>query len=366
MSFQYVLPNIRDEKKKYIYRKKKISTNNKPFIIAEISANHKKSINLVYKLLKSAADSGVDAVKFQTFLPNEITFNSKKKDFLIKNFFSNKSWNNRTLYSLYAEGNFPFEWHQKVFNRAKKLGLICFSSVFGDEFLQLLKRLKNPVYKIASLESLHFPLIDEVIKLKKTIIISTGTLSIKEIDLIVRYFKKKKFNKYIIMHCITEYPTKSEKVNLKFIKYLNNKYSCPIGFSDHTIGLGSSIGSIHYGASIIEKHFTLDKKIKTLDNEFSLDKTEMKIFVEEINNSWKSIGKEKKKISSNEKVYKKFRRSIYTSREVKKNEVFSKKNLKVVRPGFGLDPIFYNKIIGKRAKTNIKEHTALTKKMVKI
>jgi N-acetylneuraminate synthase len=352
-------------KKNSIYiSNKKISTNSKPFIIAEISANHKKSIQVVYQLLKAAADSGVDAVKFQTFLPDEITMNSKKEDFLIKNFFSNKTWNNRSLYSLYQEGSFPFEWHQKAFDRAKKLGLICFSSVFGDESLRLLKNLKNPVYKIASLESLHFPLIDKVIKLNKTIIISTGTLSIKEIDMIVKNFESKKFNKYIIMHCITEYPTESEKVNLKFIKYLNNKYNCPIGFSDHTIGLGSSIGSIHYGACIIEKHFTLNKKIKTLDNQFSLDKDEMKIFVKEIHATWKSIGSEKKIISSNENIYKKFRRSIYTVSEIKKNDVFSEHNIKVVRPGFGLDPIFYKKILGKKAKKDIKKHTALRKLMI--
>ena len=332
-------------KKNSIYiSNKKISTNNKPFIIAEISANHKKSIQVVYQLLKAAADSGVDAVKFQTFLPDEITMNSKKEDFLIKNFFSNKTWNNRSLYSLYQEGSFPFEWHKKAFDRAKKLGLICFSSVFGDESLRLLKNLKNPVYKIASLESLHFPLIDKVIKLNKTIIISTGTLSIKEIGMIVKNFESKKFNKYIIMHCVTEYPTESEKVNLKFIRYLNNKYNCPIGFSDHTIGLGSSIGSIHY--------------------QFSLDKDEMKIFVKEIHATWKSIGSEKKIISPNENIYKKFRRSIYTVSEIKKNDVFTEHNLKVVRPGFGLDPIFYKKILGKKAKKDIKKHTALRKIMI--
>ena len=190
--------------------------------------------------------------------------------------------------------------------------------------------------------------------MNKTIIISTGTLSIKEIDFLVKYLKSKKFNNYIIMHCVTEYPTECRKVNLKFIKYLDNKYTCPIGFSDHTIGLGSSIGSIHYGACIIEKHFTLNKKIKTLDNQFSLDKDEMKLFVREINNTWNSIGQQKKKISFNEKVYKKFRRSIYTSQEVRKNDIFAKDNLKVVRPGFGLDPIFYNKIIGKKAKETLK------------
>ena len=350
--------------KKLFIENRKISSENKPFIIAEISANHKKSIKLVYKLLEAAAECGVDAVKFQTFLPDEITINSKKKDFLIKDYFSNKNWNNRSLYSLYKEGSFPFNWHRKVFKQAKKLGLICFSSVFGSESLKLLKSLNNPVYKIASLESLHFPLIDKVIKLKKPIIISTGTLSIKEINHLIKYLKKKNFKKYIIMHCVTEYPTDNKSVNLRFIENLNKKYNCIIGFSDHTIGFGASVGAIHYGALVIEKHFTLDKKIKTLDNEFSLDKHELKVFVDEINRSWESIGKYKKSISKNEKIYRKFRRSIYSSKSIKKDEVITKNNIIVVRPGHGLEPFFYKKILGKRARKTINSHTAIKKSMI--
>ena len=170
--------------------KKTISYNSKPFIVAEISANHKNSLKNTFKLLKAAAKAKVDAVKFQTFNLNDMTLNLNKREFLIKKKFKTKSWNNRTLYSIYKEAQFPYKWHKKVFNEAKRLGLIVFSSVFDEKSLLFLEKLKVPMYKIASLESLHFPLIEKVAKTKKPIIISTGTLSIQEIKQLIKFLKK--------------------------------------------------------------------------------------------------------------------------------------------------------------------------------
>lgn len=336
-------------------KNKIISNNSKPFIIAEISANHKNSISQTYKLLDQAAKIKVDAVKFQTFDLDEMTLNLDKNEFQIKNKFKSKKWNNRTLYSIYKEAQFPYEWHKKIFARAKKLGLICFSSVFDERSLDFLERLKVPMYKIASLESLHFPLISKVCKTKKPIIISTGTLSIKEIDKLIKFFKKINYKKFIILHCVTEYPANYENVNLKTIKFIKDKYKCLTGYSDHTKGIGVSISAINYGACVIEKHFMLSDKKNTLDSHFSSEPVEFKNLVMEIENSWKSQGKPKINISKSESVYKNYRRSIYAFKDIKKGEKFTKNNIKVIRPGYGIEPEYFDLVLKKNAKRKIKK-----------
>ena len=345
-------------------KNKLISNYSKPFIIAEISANHKNSISETFKLLDQAAKIKVDAVKFQTFDLDEMTLDLNKKEFLIKNKFKTKKWNNRTLYSIYKEAQLPFEWHKKIFDRAIKLGLICFSSVFDEKSLNFLEKINTPMYKIASLESLHFPLIEKVSKTKKPMIISTGTLSIVEIEKLIKFLKKIRCKKYIILHCVTEYPADYKNVNLKTIKYIKNKFKCLTGYSDHTIGIGVAINSTSYGACVIEKHFMLSKKSKTLDSSFSSDPIEMKNLVDEVKNSWISIGKPKIKISKSESVYKKFRRSIYAIKNINKYEKFTKKNIKVIRPGLGLDPEIFKKILGRKSCSKIKKGEPLKKRMI--
>ena len=351
--------------KKLRIKNKFISERDKPFIIAEISANHKNSIKKTYKLLEEASKIGVDAVKFQTFNLEDMTLNLNKKEFIIKKKFKTKSWNNRTLFSIYKEAQFPYEWHKKVFLRAKRLGLICFSSVFDEYSLKFLEKLKVPMYKIASLESLHFPLIKKVCQTKKPIIISTGTLSFKEIDTLIKFLKKNKCKKFIIMHCVTQYPADSNNINLTTIKKIREKYNCLTGYSDHTKGIGVALSSINFGACTIEKHFMLNKNDRTLDSNFSSDIEEMKKFVLEVQNVWLSKGKVKINISKAEKVYRNYRRSIYITKKILKGEKFSIKNLKVIRPGLGLEPKYFEKIIGKKATKNFEIGTALKKKMVK-
>lgn len=345
-------------------KNKIISNTTKPFIIAEISANHKNSISETFKLLEQAAKINVDAVKFQTFNLDEMTLNLSKGEFLIKNKFKTKKWNNRTLYSIYKEAQLPLAWHKKIFEKANKLGLICFSSVFDEVSLKFLEKINVPMYKIASLESLHFPLIKKVCKTKKPIIISTGTLSIKEIDKLIKFFKKINYKKFIILHCVTEYPANYKNINLKTIKYIKDKYKCLTGYSDHTKGVGVAISSINYGACVIEKHFMLSKKANTLDSNFSSDPNEMKRLVDEVKNSWEAIGKPKKNISKSESMYKNYRRSIYAIKNIKKGEKFTEKNIKIIRPGFGLSPELFYKILTKKANCLIQRGEPLSLKVV--
>tara|TARA_B100001121_G_C18698551_1_gene626198 strand:+ start:2924 stop:3991 length:1068 start_codon:yes stop_codon:yes gene_type:complete len=345
--------------------KRKISNSYPPLVIAEISANHNNSLKNTLKMIEDAAKIGVEAIKVQTFDLDEMTLNLNHKEFLIKKQFKNKKWNKRSLYNLYSEAQLPFEWHKKIFEKAKSLGLICFSSVFDLKSLKLLEKLNVPAYKIASLESLHFPLIAEVCKTKKPLIISTGTLNEKEIDKLIKFLRRKKFKNFAILHCVTEYPAKFKNINLRFIKKIKKKYNCVTGFSDHTKGVGAAISSVAFGALIIEKHFKGDSKKYSLDDEFSLDNKNMKILVNEVKNSWDSIGKNKLNLSKAEKIYKRYRRSIYVSKEIRKGEVFTKNNLRVIRPGLGLEPEYFEKVLGKISKRNLKKGDALKKDFVK-
>lgn len=345
--------------KKLVIKGRDISDKKPPLIIGEVSANHGKSLKKIFKIIDCAAEIKLEAIKFQTYDLNQMTLNLNIKEFQLKNYFPNKKWNNRSLYNLYKEAYLPYEWHSKIFRYAEKKGLICFSSVFDLKSLNLLKSLNSPAYKIASLESLHFPLISEIIKLNKPIIVSTGTLNLKEINELNYFFLKKKFTKFAILHCLTQYPANINNCNLNTIKYMKDKFNCQIGFSDHTKDYNASLAAVALGSNIIEKHFMLSEKDNTLDSNFSFGPKKMEKLINNTIEVWKSLGKVKKEISKDEKFYKKFRRSIYVSDEIKKNEKINTENIRVVRPGFGLMPKFYEKIIGKKAKRTLKAGTPL-------
>lgn len=348
---------------KKIKIKNRIISDKKPtLIVAEISANHNNSLKETVSLIKHAAKSGVEAIKFQTFDLDEMTMNSKRNEFWIKNKLINKKWNKRSLYSIYREAQFPYKWHKKVFKISHKLGLICFSSVFDEKSLEFLEKLNCPAYKIASLESLHFSLIKKIASKNKPIIISTGTLTLAEIDSLIKFLKSINFRKLILLHCVTEYPANPKNINLKVISYIKEKYKCLTGFSDHTSGIGSAINSVGFGSCLIEKHFKLSNKSKSLDKDFSIDPKMMKVLIDESKAAWKSIGKRIKKISVSEKQYKKYRRSIYVSKNIKVGDEFSNDNLKIIRPGKGLDPRLLKYLIGKKSKTNFIHSNPLSKR----
>ncbi len=332
--------------------KLKISSESRPpFIIAEISANHNNSLNRTLKLVDAAKDAGADAVKLQTYKPETITLKSFKKDFLIKN---NKSlWKGKYLHQLYKKGSLPWEWHHKIFQRAKKNKIICFSTPFDETAVNFLKKFKCPLYKIASFENNHIPLIEKVISQKKPVIVSTGVTGLKDIKNIVKIFKKKKFKNFALLKCTSAYPAPEIDSNIKTISDLKKKFKVEIGISDHTPGIGVSIAAISYGASIIEKHFTLNKKDGGLDDSFSINPYELRNLVLESRRAWSSKGKVYYGISKSENSSKIFKRSIYVSQDIKKGERFTSHNIKIVRPSFGLDPKYYKKIIGKRSNKNL-------------
>ena len=254
--------------KKISIGKRVISDSNIPLVVAEISANHQNSLKKTIELLKKASKANVEAVKFQTFDLNEMNFDLNKKEFLIKKKFKTKNWNNRTLHSIYKEAQFPFEWHKKVFKEAKRLGLVVFSSVFDEKSLFFLEKLNVPMYKIASLESLHFPLIEKVAKTKKPLIISSGMAYLDEIARTVRFAKEAGAKQLAVLHCTSVYPCEDKMVNLKAINTMEKSLNLPIGYSDHTEKNYTSIHASSLGACMIERHVKLEN-FKSVDSFFS-------------------------------------------------------------------------------------------------
>lgn len=337
------------------------NNNSKPRFIAEMSANHNGSIINAKKLISMAKIYGADAVKLQTYEPNTITINSKKKDFLLKA----GPYRGLSLWELYDRAKTPFAWHKELFEYAKKLKIICFSTPFDESSVDLLENLKCPFYKVASFEMTHIPLIKKIASTKKSIIISTGMATLKEIDLTYYTAKKNGAKSVALLYCVSNYPSKISDFNLNNIKILKERYKCKVGFSDHSNDYKIVSAAVAAGAEIIEKHIALDGQKESVDIDFSIKGKEIKDYVKIIKETHLLMGKNR---FFNKKETKKnsiFRRSIYAISDIKKNQIFDKDNIKVVRPGFGIKPIFFEKLIGKKSPIKIKKNTKLKKIIIK-
>ena len=341
----------------------KIGTAYKPFIIAEMSGNHNGSLKRALEIVKQAASCGVSAIKLQTYTPDTMTIKSKKRDFIVTD--KKSIWSGKNLYDLYKIAHTPWSWHQKIFQEAKKHGLVYFSTPFDETSLEFLKKFKLPIFKIASFENTDLRLIKLLAKTKKPLIISLGMASIREIKESVRTAKKYGCKKIVLLKCTSSYPANVKELNLASIPFLRKQFNCEVGFSDHTLGIGAAAAAVSLGASVIEKHFTLEKKSKGVDEKFSLGPKEMKALVLETNNAWNSVGKKILGVTKSEKSNLKYRRSIYVTKNIIKGEKFTKSNIKCIRPGYGLPTKYYDSILNCSAKKNIKSETALKWKMVK-
>tara|TARA_B100000282_G_C31691967_1_gene471945 strand:- start:149 stop:1216 length:1068 start_codon:yes stop_codon:yes gene_type:complete len=339
----------------------KISKNSKTFIVAEISANHGGKIKNVFRSIDYLKKIGVNAVKIQSYEADTLTLNSKSKRF----FINDKSiWKGKYLYDLYKSAQTPFSWHKRIFNYSKKKGIICFSSPFDKNSVNILEKLKCPAYKIASPEIQDLDLIGYIAKKRKPIIISTGIADIDDIELALKECKKNKNNKIILLNCISSYPARRHELNLNYINLLKN-YTDLVGYSDHFIGDEASLISVGIGAKVIEKHFILNKNIKSPDRIFSMDRNEFRLFVKKIRETELALGTTKvnKKVLLRNKL-KTITRSLFYLKDLKKNEKITKKNIKSFRPGIGISPNQINLILGKKLKKNVKKHSPVQKKHV--
>ena len=332
-----------------------------PFFIGEISANHCGNFNLAKKLIKCAKDNGADAVKLQTYTPKTMTVNSNKKYFKI-----NKGlWKGFNLWELYDKAHTPFEWHKELFQYSKKIGIIIFSTPFDETAVDLLEKLKCPIYKIASFEMTDIPLVKKIALTKKPMIISTGMANLDEIDRTYAMAKKFGNNDITLLYCVSNYPAKNSDFNLNNIKILKERYKCKVGFSDHSKDSDIAMAAVAAGAEVIEKHIGIENQKKGLDIKFSLRGKEIKSFRKVIDKSYKLLGKNEFFRNKSENKSKVFRRSIFTIKDIKKGEKLTRNNIKRIRPGYGIEPIYYEKLIGKASPYNLAKNEPLNKDMLK-
>ena len=330
-----------------------IGPEHEPYVIAEVSANHNGDIDTAKELIMVAHKAGASAVKLQTYTPDTITLNSSSDDFKI----NDGLWAGRTLYDLYKEAHTPWEWHKPLFNYAKKIGITIFSSPFDKTAIDMLEDLNAPAYKIASFEAIDHELIAYAARTKKPLIISTGMADRTEIQEAIEVARSNGCNQLSILHCVSGYPAPHEDYNLLTIKDMITRFDCITGLSDHTVDNITAIASIAFGASIIEKHFTLDRKGGGPDDSFSLEPNELKLLCDGVKTAWQSIGDVDYGKKSSELGNIKFRRSLYFVREINKGDEITEKSIRSVRPGYGIPPKYLKKIIGKKVLSDIKKNS---------
>jgi pseudaminic acid synthase len=329
-----------------------IGKNSSVFIIAELSANHNGSLDNALETIKAAKRAGADCIKLQTYTADTITIDSKKEDFKLK---QGTIWDNKYFYELYQEAYTPWEWHKQLFDAAEAEGLICFSSPFDPTAVDLLESLETPAYKIASFEITDIPLIEYVASKGKPIIISTGIAEIEDIELAVDACRRMGNNDIALLKCTSSYPAPIEEANLLMIKDLADRFCVISGLSDHTMGSTAPIVATTIGAKIIEKHFILDRSIGGPDASFSMNEEEFTVMVKAVREAEKAMGTIDYHLTEKQQEGREFCRSLYVIEDIKKGEIITDKNVRSIRPGYGLHPKYYNEILGKSFKKDLKK-----------
>ncbi len=342
--------------KPFFIKNREISNKFPPYIIAEISANHNGSLIRAKESILAAKKAGVDAVKIQTYTPDTMTIEVDNSDFFIKEGL----WKNRSLYSLYSEAYTPYEWHRELFDFAFENEITLFSSPFDESAVDLLDSLQVPAFKVASFEIVDLPLIKYIASKNKPILMSTGMASLSEIGNAVETIKSVGNNSIALFHCISSYPTPISQANLNSISVLKKEFNLEVGLSDHTFGNLASLIATSIGASIIEKHFTLSRNDGGVDSSFSLEPAEMNSLVIETKKAFSALGSKDLKRSKYEESNRVFRRSVYFVKDVKKGEILNQNNIRRIRPGFGLEPKYYENIIGQECLKSAKRGDKVT------
>jgi pseudaminic acid synthase len=335
-----------------------IGAGHKPFIIAEMSGNHNQSLDRALSIVNAAADSGAHAIKLQTYTPDTMTINARGNSFDIND--SKSLWNGKNLYELYQEAFTPWEWHKQIFDYAKERGLIAFSTPFDETAVDFLETLNVPAYKIASFENTDWPLLKKVAATGKPVIMSTGLVTISDLYDAVNILRQNGCKDLILLKCTSTYPSTPENTNLVTIPHLRELFNCHVGISDHTMGVGVSVAAVALGARVIEKHFTLRRADGGVDSAFSIEPSELESLAIESERAFLSLGEIQYDIQEAEKSSLRFKRSIYIVKDVKSGDVLTSENIRIIRPGDGMQPKFYEMIIGKKILSDTKAGTPLT------
>lgn len=329
-----------------------------PFVIAEMSGNHNHSLQRALEIVDAAADAGAHAIKLQTYTADTITLDVDLPDFRIEE--PDSFWKGRRLHDLYAEACTPWEWHERIFSRARELGLIAFSTPFDETAVDFLETLDVACYKIASFENVHLPLIRKVAATGKPILMSTGMATAGELDEAVRTARDAGCREFVLLKCTSTYPAVPAASNLRTIPHMAELFDCPVGVSDHTLGTSVSVAAVALGAVAVEKHFTLSRADGGVDVAFSLEPAEMGELVTETEQAWRALGEVHYGPTSAERPSLQFRRSLYVAEDMKAGETFTSENLRVVRPGHGLPPKFFDVFLGKRIKLDAAKGTPVS------
>jgi len=332
---------------------REIGPNHPPYVIAEMSANHNGNIETAFKIIEQAKSNGANAVKLQTYRPDTITLKSESDEFRIQGGL----WDGRTLYDLYEQAHMPWEWHQPLFEHGRKHGITIFSSPFDYTAIDLLEDLNAPAYKIASFEAADLPLIQYAAATGKPLIISTGLLNAEEIQEAVDAAMSAGCEQLALLHCVSGYPAPAADYNLRTIPDMIQRFGLNIGLSDHTIGNATAIASIALGATLIEKHFTLDRSGGGPDDSFSLEPRELANLCNDSYVAWEALGQVNYRLKSSEQENVKFRRSLYFVKDIAQNEVVTDAHVKSVRPGYGVAPKLLGTVLGKIARRDITAHS---------
>jgi pseudaminic acid synthase len=320
----------------------------RPFVIAELSGNHNRSLDLALELIRAAAKSGASAIKLQTYTPECLTVRGA---FTINE--PSSPWVGRELYDLYEEAKTPWEWHQELFDAARAEGILCFSTPFSTKAVEFLETLNNPIYKVASFEINHTPLLQCVAQTRKPVIMSTGGSTVSEIDEAVNTLRKHGCKDLTLLKCTSAYPADPKEINLRTIPHMAALFGCDVGLSDHTLGIGVSVASIGFGVTCIEKHITLSRSDGGVDSSFSMEPQEFALLVTESNRAFDALGRVFYGLENEESKVSVGKRSIYAARNIDPDDVFTEENIRVIRPGYGLHPRHFLGLLGQRAKRAI-------------
>jgi len=329
-----------------------------PFVIAELSGNHQQNLELAMAMIEAAAKAGAQAIKLQTYTADSMTLDVESDDFVIQE--QDSLWKGEKLHALYQKAATPYAWHQPLFDKARSLGMTAFSSPFDEDAVDFLDSLHVPCFKIASFELTDLPLIRKAASMGKPLIMSTGMASLAEIEQALSTAKQAGCRQIILLKCTSTYPALASNTNLNTIPHLREAFGCQVGLSDHTAGIGASVAAIALGATVIEKHFVLERSAGGVDAEFSLEPAELASLVTESKRAWQAMGEVRYGGSEAEEKSKQYRRSIYVSQDIAASEVLNADNLRVVRPAFGLAPKHWDQVKGRVAKHALAKGTALS------
>ncbi|MEW6165093.1 MAG: pseudaminic acid synthase [Pseudomonadota bacterium] len=336
---------------------RKVGGGEAPLVIAEMSGNHNQSLERALEIVDAAAQAGAHALKIQTYTPDTMTLDLDEREFHIGD--PKSLWVGTSLYKLYGEAYTPWEWHKPIFDRARELGMIAFSTPFDATSVDFLESLDVPCYKIASFENTDLPLIRRVAATGKPLIISTGMATVAELDETVRAAREEGCQDLVLLKCTSTYPATAENTNILTIPHLRELFGCEVGLSDHTMGVGVSVASVALGATVIEKHFTLSRADGGVDSAFSMEPGEMAQLVLESERAWQALGKVSYGPTEAEKKSLQYRRSLYVVQDLKAGDVLTPENVRAIRPGLGLAPKYLDEVLGRSAGRDVRRGTPL-------